>query len=74
MKNMIKINDKIKDNDPRTGNRILIVEAIEGDSIRARRIFSDGLRSSYPKKGFKIKLTRIHTDGKVRRGGFTLLP
>lgn len=69
----MNINDIIKDNDPRMGGRLLIIEAFDGpDHVRARRILSNGTRNAYPKKGFRIKITRIHTDGKKRNGGFSL--
>ena len=71
--NIMKINDIIKDNDPRVGNRLLIIESFDGpDHVRARRILSDGRRNSYPKKGFRIAIKRIHTDGKKRKSGFSL--
>jgi hypothetical protein len=69
----MSINDIIKDNDPRVGHRLLIIESFDGpDHVRARRILSDGRRNSYPKKGFRIAIKRIHTDGKKRNGGFSL--
>lgn len=71
--NNMKINDIIKDNDPRMGNRTLIIESFEGERhIRARRILWNGSTSSYPKKGFRICIDRIHADGKKRKTGFTL--
>lgn len=70
---LMNTNDIIKDNDPRVGHRLLIIESFDGpDHVRARRILSDGTRKSYPKKGFRIAITRIHTDGKKRKGGFSL--
>lgn len=61
----LKVGDKIKDNDPRgTGNRVLTVEAIEGDKVVAR----DRLGSR-----FRYKLARIFTDGKPRRSGLSLV-
>ena len=70
---IMKINSIIKDNDPRMGNRTLIVESLDGDKhIRARRILWDGTIKSHPKKGFRIAINRIHTDGKKRKSGFSL--
>lgn len=70
---LMNIDDIIKDNDPRAGHRLLIIESFDGpDHVRARRLLSDGRRNSYPKKGFRIALSRIHTDGKKRNGGFSL--
>lgn len=69
----MNLNDIIKDNDPRMGNRLLIVESFDGrDHVRARRILQDGTRLSYPKKGFRIAIKRIHADGKKRKSGFSL--
>jgi hypothetical protein len=69
----MNINDIIKDNDPRMGHRLLIIESFDGtDHVRARCILSDGTRNAYPKKGFRIALKRIHADGKKRNGGFSL--
>ena len=71
----MRIGDKIKDNDPRMGNRILIIESFDDQGhVRARRILHFGKKVSYPKKGFRIKITRIHSDGKPRKSGFTLMP
>lgn len=70
----MKINDIIQDNDPRVGFRRLVIESFDGpEHVRARRVFISGDRCAYPKKGFRIKLTRIHTDGKARRSGFNLI-
>lgn len=70
----MKINDRIKDNDPRVGHRILVIESFDGPNhVRARRILSDGTRKPYSNKGFRIAITRIHTDGKKRKGGFSLV-
>ncbi len=69
----MKINDIIKDNDPRVGVRRLIIESFEdAEHVRARRISYNGKRSTSPKKGFRIKISRIHTDGKTRTSGFHL--
>jgi len=70
----MNINDIIKDNNPSNGHRLLIIESFDGpDHVIARRILSDGTRGSYPKKGFRISTTRIHSDGKSRNGGFSLV-
>ena len=71
--NQVNINDTIRDNDPRVGHRVLVIESFDGaEHVRARRVLSDGSRSGYNKKGFRISLARIHTDGKSRRTGFNL--
>ena len=70
----MNIGDTIKDNDPRMGERFLrVVETIKPDHVIARRILHDGSLNSYPRNGFKIKLSRIHSEGKKRKGGFTLI-
>jgi len=60
----IKVGDKLKDNDPRVGNRILTVREIGHGFVEAKapsgRIVS-------------IRTDRIHTDGKPRRSGFDLI-
>lgn len=60
----IKVGDKLKDNDPRVGNRILAVREIGKNFVEAKapsgRIVS-------------IRVDRIHTDGKPRRSGFDLI-
>lgn len=60
----IKVGDKLKDNDPRVGNRILTVMKIGYSFVKAKapsgRIVS-------------IRMDRIHTDGKPRRSGFDLI-
>ena len=63
----MKVGDKIKDNDPRmrSRNRVLTIRVVE-----TRHVFA----SDSGGRGFNIKLERIHSDGKPRRGGFDLLP
>lgn len=60
--------DRIKDNDPRMSNRILQVAVVYADHGCWRVVACEGRRS------FNIRMDRIHTDGKPRRSGFTLLP
>ena len=61
----IQVGDKIKDNDPRTTNRVL--QVIE---INQTYCYADP-GHSFPV--VRIRLDRIHTDGKQRRSGFDLL-
>jgi len=69
----MKLNDIIKDNDPRVGRRLLRIEAFEGDNhVRARRILANGMPVNYPKKGFRIAIKRIHNDSKPRHSGFNM--
>ncbi len=67
----MKIGDTIKDNDPRMGDRRLIIEKFDGiDHVRAYPI-GNGIKRR-PKKGFRIAVARIYEDGKKRRSGFSL--
>lgn len=68
---MLKPGDKIIDNDPRVmSNRVLRV--IETDSQYAY-CFPAGDTLLARKTPFRILLKRIHTDGKPRRSGFSLI-
>lgn len=64
----IKPGDRIKDNDPRMGNRILNVIVVYYDHGGFRVVASRGRQS------YNIRMDRIHTDGRPRKSGFTLLP
>lgn len=66
---MLKIGDRIIDNDPRVtrDKRILVIEKIEGERVVCR----DEYFKTFPV--VKILIRRIHTDGKRRRSGFNLL-
>lgn len=61
----MNIGDKIKDNDPRMGNRVLTIIEILPNGVAAKDRM--GRIRLYLRK-------HIHTDGKPRRGGFDLLP
>jgi len=63
---VIKVGDKIKDNDPRIGNRVLTVEAVSNTHVTA-------CETSGVRRPVRIKKSRIYTDGKPRRSGFDLL-
>ena len=60
----MKIGQKIKDNDPRVGNRVLKIIDVDGDYVIAQQ---GGLHS------VRIRRDRIYTDGKPRRSGFTII-
>lgn len=60
---MLQPGMKIRDNDPRVGLRILTVDRIDGDRVQC----SDKHRSVI------VNAKRIHTDGKPRRSGFSLV-
>lgn len=66
----IKPYDRIKDNDPRTPNRVLTVREVRGQNPnRTYAVCTD----DFTKREYRIRIDRIHTDGKPRRSGFTLL-
>lgn len=68
---MLKPGDKIIDNDPRViSNRVLRV--VETDS-RYAYCFPVGDTLLARKTPLRILLNRIHTDGKARRSGFSLV-
>jgi len=60
----IEIGDRIRDNDPRMPNRILKIAGIFESRVVAR---------DWTGKPFRIQLRRIYTDGKARKGGFSLV-
>lgn len=63
---MIKIGDKIKDNDPRMGgNRVLTIVDTDVSSRRVQAVYCG--------RKVWIKECRIYTDGKPRRSGFDLV-
>jgi hypothetical protein len=64
MQDELNIDDLIKDNDPRMGNRILRVVETLPNGVTAKDISG---------RHFRILRRRIHTDGKPRRSGFSLL-
>jgi hypothetical protein len=61
----MKVGDRMKDNDPRMGNRVLTIIEILPNGVAAKD--SMGKTRLYLRK-------HIHTDGKPRRGGFDLIP
>jgi len=60
----IKPGDVIRDNDPRENGRTLTVELVEGG-------YAHCSRSPWSTYRTRIRLDRIHTDGKPRRSGFS---
>jgi hypothetical protein len=69
----IKVGDVIVDNDPRMPNRRLTIGefVVSGGDIYAR---AKGRARGNASRMIEIRLDRIHTDGKPRRSGFSLLP
>ena len=60
----IEVGDKLKDNDPRMDRRVLTVREVGDTHVRAQQA-----------KGWpwvRIRIDRIHCDGKPRRSGFDL--
>lgn len=62
----LKPGDRIKDNDPRMTNRVLVVGTVGTHSCTAKNIHGG--------KQTTISLDRIHMDEKPRRSGFSLIP
>lgn len=62
---MLKVGDKIKDNDPRMDLRVLRVEEIRQPHCIARNVHGG--------PSVKILLKRIYIDRKQRRSGFSLI-
>lgn len=60
----LKVSDQIKDNDPRTSNRVLTIKVLHPYGVVAHNVRG---------RPFSILKRRIHTDGKPRRSGFSLV-
>jgi hypothetical protein len=58
----------VRDNDPREPARFLVIHEIVGGKAVLRH-------PTLPGKTFetRVSVSRIHTDGKVRRGGWSLV-
>lgn len=63
----MKHGDKIKDNDPRMGYRVLTITHVQQDDC------PHVLAKSRSGRTFRILKSRIFNDGKHRRSGFSLL-
>jgi hypothetical protein len=61
----LKVGDKIKDNDPRMPDRILMIRRFEVDRVVAT--MEDAGRSGET----RVSVSRIFTDGKPRRTGWS---
>lgn len=59
----LKIGDKVKDNDPRSLHRVLTITSVGNETVMA----------VFAARHSRISIRRIHTDGKPRRSGFSLL-
>jgi hypothetical protein len=62
----LQVGDRIKDNDPRVGDRVLVITEILPNGVAAKSVYGQRI--------FCILRRRIYTDGKPRRNGFDLLP
>jgi len=60
---MVSVGDKIKDNDPRMGTRVLTIVRMNDTYVFAANYTGS--------REYRIKITRIYTDGKPRRSGFS---
>jgi hypothetical protein len=65
MSREIRVGDRIRDNDPRMGDRVLEVWSLVGDD---RVLARDRIGSRY-----RILRRRIYTDGRPRKSGFSLV-
>jgi hypothetical protein len=73
---LIEIGSKIRDNDPRMPNRELCIVGFVGGLITAhgRQVKAIcELTGVKWKRQFRINVRSIHTDGKPRRSGFSLM-
>lgn len=61
MSEELKVGDRIKDNDPRMGHRVLTIESIDVRYVSAGTKY----------RQFRILRSRIFTDDKPRRTGFS---
>ena len=67
MNHELKVGDRIKDNDPRMNGRVVQITRISGlCAFYDRRPFGS-------EREYSVRLTRIHTDGKPRKSGFSLI-
>lgn len=62
----LRIGDKLKDNDPRMGNRVLTVIDFTVDGQRV--MLRDSMGTVY-----RHKMSRVYTDGKPRKSGLSLV-
>lgn len=65
----MKPGDRLHDNDPRMKPRVL---TIVGNGLMTERGFTSVRAKDRGGRTFSIAVKRIHTDGKLRRGGFDL--
>ena len=63
--NDVKVGQRYKDNDPRSGERLVTVKSISGDVATCS--------SSTSKRDTWIRLGAMYQDGKPRRTGFSLV-
>jgi hypothetical protein len=72
-KRELRIGDKIRDNDPRMLPRTL--EIIDMDVAKSPILRAVAVVPGTKTQGLvRIRLDRIHTDGKPRRSGWSLVP
>lgn len=72
-RSLIDIGSIIEDNDPKMKGRRLIVQRFIAGKISAHSCDVFAICDSPVRKGLRINVSRIHTDGKSRRSGFSLL-
>ena len=72
MSNRIKPGMRIRDNDKRTGNRVLVVDLLLSRDHNNRAVFLCQLEG-IGGHATRIREDRIYTDGKPRKSGFSLI-
>jgi hypothetical protein len=64
----LKIGMKLKDNDPRMTDRVMMVCEIGATKVTLRSL------TSRPFSTTRVSKERLHLDGKRRRSGWSLVP
>lgn len=64
---LLKVGTLIRDNDPRMTGRVLAIFELHGEYVWTRAYRGGG-------GVYRILRRRIHTDGKPRRNGFSIVP
>ena len=73
----VKVGDRIRDNDPWMIDRVLVVKAVEEGRRHGQDPATFVIASKHggddKTHQTRIRLDRIHTDGKPRRSGWSLV-
>ncbi len=68
MSDDIRPGQRVRDNDPRMTNRVMIVLRVEKGQAHL------GMSNNSPRAVTKVSVSRIYTDGKPRRTGWSWVP